>query len=385
MRIIKRILFVLLILISLIAVLAMATGNGHFLVAVQKTYLSGQKGPSIDDFDKFTQRRVAANQAHSFPVSPKFKSELLDTEIDYLNSIKTASFVVLKNDSLLFEKYFEPYNEQSISNSFSMAKSFVSMAVGVALNKGLIKDIDAPASNYIPELKEKGMTDVTIRHLLQMSSGIDFDENYKNPFGYQAKVYYGGNLRQNTLAFDQLHTPGTRWEYLGGNTILLSLIIEKVSGQSLSNFFSENIWQKIEAESDAWWTIDSKHGIERASCCFYARARDFARLGQLYLNKGSWNGEQIIPEWFVEESITPVMINNKDGEPTQHYGYQWWLGNESGDPFFQAQGILGQYIIVVPTQNLVIVRTGHKRSETRVDLLPADLFEYIKIAKRLAL
>lgn len=375
----------LLILISLIAVVAMATGNGHFLVALQKTYLSGQTGPSIDDFDKFTQRRIAANQAQSIPVSTKFRNDLLDSETDYLNSIKTASFIVLKNDSLLFEKYFESYDSQSVTNSFSMAKSFVSMAVGVALQKGLLTDIDAPAANYIPELKEKGMTSVTIRHLLQMASGIDFDENYKNPFGYQAKVYYGGNLRQNTLVFDQLHAPGTQWEYLGGNTILLSLIIEKVSGQSLSNFFAENIWQKIGAESDAWWTIDSKHGIERASCCFYATARDFARLGQLYLDNGKWNGAQIIPEWFVQESIKPVMIKNKDGEPTKHYGYQWWLGNASGDPFFQSQGILGQYIIVVPNQNLVIVRTGHKRSDTRVDLLPADLFEYIKIAKRLAL
>jgi CubicO group peptidase (beta-lactamase class C family) len=385
MRIIKRILFVLLILISLVAVLAMATGNGHFLVAVQKTYLSGQTGPSINDFGMFTQRKVAANQGQAFPVSTKYSADLTDDELNYLNSIETASLVVLKNDSLLFEKYFEPHNESDVTNSFSMAKSFVSMAVGVALSKGLIKDIDAPAANYIPELKEKGMTEVTIRHLLQMSSGIDFDENYKNPFGYQAKVYYGGNLRQNTLAFDQLHTPGTQWEYLGGSTILLSLIVEKVSGQSLSDFFAGNIWQKIGAESDAFWTIDSKNGIERASCCFYARARDFARLGQLYLNKGNWNGEQIIPEWFVEESIKPVLINNKDGEPTKHYGYQWWLGNEGGDSFFQAQGILGQYIIVVPNHDLVIVRTGHKRSDTRVNLLPADLYEYIKIAKRLAL
>jgi CubicO group peptidase (beta-lactamase class C family) len=385
MRIVKRILFVLLILISLIAVLAMATGNGHFLVAVQKTYLSGQTGPSINDFGMFTQRKVTANQGQAFPVSTKFSTELTSDEMNYLNSIETASLVVLKNDSLLFEKYFEPHTEQDVTNSFSMAKSFVSMAIGVVLNKGLITDIDAPAANYIPELKEKGMTEVTIRHLLQMSSGIGFDENYKNPLGYQAKVYYGGNLRKNTLAFDQLHTPGTRWEYLGGNTILLSLIVEKVSGQSLSDFFAENIWQKIGAESDAFWTIDSKNGIERASCCFYARALDFARLGQLYLNKGKWNGEQIIPEWFVEESIKPVMINNKDGEPTKHYGYQWWLGSENGDSFFQAQGILGQYIIVVPNQDLVIVRTGHKRNDTRVNLLPADLYEYIKIAKRLAL
>jgi len=383
MRIIKRIFFWLLVIISIAAIVAMATGNGHFLVALQKTYLSGQKGPSIDDFDKFNHRKVSHTNGVSLANARNFHADLSQSDLTYLKSLETASLLIIHNDSILLEKYFDEYNENSITNSFSMAKSFVSMAIGVALEKGLINGIDDPASKYIAELKDKGMNDVTIRHLLQMASGIDFDENYKNPFGYQAKVYYGGNLRENTLKFNQVKPAGSQWEYLGGNTILLAMIVEEVSKQKLSDFFAENIWQKIGAESDAWWTLDRKDGMERASCCFYATAKDFARLGQLYLNNGVWNDQQIIPDWYVKESLNPVQIPDKNGDTINHYGYQWWLGNFEGDSFFQAQGILGQYIIVVPNQNLVIVRTGKARSTERVDNLPADLFEYIKLAKRL--
>lgn len=166
---------------------------------------------------------------------------------------------------------------------------------------------------------------------------------------------------------------------------MLAMIVENVTGQKLAHYFAENIWQKIGAQADAWWTVDNKEdGTERSSCCFYAISRDLARLGLLYLNNGEWNGVEVIPAWYVQESVTPIMIpDQKTGDPVMHYGYQWWLGNHDGNDSFQAQGMLGQYIIVVPDLELVIVRTGHNRSSERVDGLPRDTYRYVEIAKGL--
>ncbi len=377
----KKLLLFLLILIGIAVAALYFTGNFHVLQAVQKTYLIGQKGPSIDDFNHFTHHRVAAAPGKPLPLHSN-KSALPDADVQWLDSMETATFLVMHRDSVLAEHYFGDYDQTFTPNTFSSAKSLVSMSIGVLLRQDLIS-LEEPAAKYIPELAEKGYDDITIRHLLQMSSGIGFDEDYKNPFGYQAKVYYGDNLRENTLAFEPVNKPGEEWFYAGGNTVLLALIVESVSGKRLSHFFSENIWQKIGAESDAWWTVDAKDGIERSSCCFYAITRDLARLGMLYKNGGEWNGQELVPEWFVQESITPVMIPDSNGEPVMHYGYQWWLGDFEGKPFFQAQGMLGQYIIVVPDLDLVIVRTGHNRSADRKNGLPADTYKYIEIAKSL--
>jgi len=375
---VKKIILSIVVLIVVAVAGLYLTGNQHVLVAVQKTYLVGQKGPSIDDFNLFNHRRVAAGASSPWPAHVQHKA-LTAADIKWLDSLGTASFLVIHRDSILYEQYFGDYKADFTPNIFSAAKSLVSMAIGVLVKEGKIKSLDEPASMYVPELAEKKYPYITIRNLLQMTSGLGFDENYKNPFGYQAKVYYGKNLRESTLAFDAAKQPGEEWFYSGGNTVLLALIVEKASGMRLANYFSEKIWQQIGAEADAWWTVDAVDGIERSSCCFYAVTRDLARLGKLFLHGGQWNGKEIIPEWYVQESVTPVMVPDADGEPVMHYGYQWWLGPD----FFQAQGMLGQYIIVVPDEELIIVRTGHNRFEERINHLPGDTYRYIEMAKML--
>lgn len=374
----KKIILAIVVLLALAVGALYITGNQHVLVAVQNTYLSGQTGPSIDDFDKFNHRRVAAANYKPWPKHVQ-TTALPAEDRHWLDSLRTASFLVIYRDSLLIEEYFDDYTAAFTPNIFSAAKSLVSMAIGVLVRDGKIQSLDEHASKYIPELADKKYPNVTIRQLLQMTSGIGFDENYKNPFGYQAKVYYGKDLHENTLAFDGEKPPGEEWFYAGGNTILLAMIVERVSGERLAIYFSKEIWQKIGAEADAWWTVDAIDGVERASCCFYAITRDLARLGKLYLNNGQWNGEEIIPEWYVQESLTPILVPDADGEPVMHYGYQWWLGPD----FYQAQGMLGQYIIVVPDEELVIVRTGHRRYNEKVDGLPGDAHRYVEIAKML--
>lgn len=378
----KKLFLFVMLLVGIATAAIYLTGNEHVIVAVKKTYLKGQKGPSIDDFDLFNHRRIAATPGKDWPHS-KLSTTLSSDDEAWLESIETATFMVIYQDSLLTEKYFEPYLADFLPNTFSAAKSLVSMSIGVLAEEGKI-DLSDAASQYIPELKDKKYPGITIRELLQMVSGIGFDENYKNPFGYQAKVYYGKDLEKNTLAFDSELPPGEEWSYSGGNTVLLAMIVERVSGQKLAHFFAENIWQPIGAQADAWWTVDNEmDGTERSSCCFYAITSDLARLGSLYLHGGKWGNKQVVPEWYVKESVTPIEIPDNQGVPVMHYGYQWWLGNHEGDDFFQAQGMLGQYIIAVPSKQLVIVRTGHTRSDERTNGLPNDCFRYIQIAKNL--
>ena len=159
-----------------------------------------------------------------------------------------------------------------------------------------------------------------------------------------------------------VNTPGVEFNYISSNTELLAFIVQKATGTTLSNYASQKLWKPIGAEMDVQWSLDHKDGDEKAYCCFYATARDFARIGKLFLNKGKWNGKQVVSEEYVNACITPAPISD-NGKPNTTYGFQWWLTDYRGMKIFYARGILGQYIFVIPDLNLVFVRLGHKRGE----------------------
>lgn len=274
---------------------------------------------------------------------------------DYLKENKTVAFLIIRNDTILYERYFKGYDKAAIVPSFSMAKSVTSMLIGIAVGEGLIKSVEEPITNYIPGL-QKGMEKITIRHLLQMTSGIKFNESYFNPFGDAATFYYGRNLRKSVKKIRPEHEPGTRYQYSSGNTQMLGLVLEyALKGQTVSAYLQEKLWQPMGMEYDASWSIDKKkNGLEKTFCCINARARDFAKLGRLYVNKGNWNGRQLVPESWVKESTRYDTTAGSAG----YYQYQWWLPRRGGE--FIAQGILGQFIYGNPAKNLVIVRLGSK-------------------------
>ena len=274
----------------------------------------------------------------------------------YLEDNKTVAFLIIRNDSILYEKYFKGYDQTSIVPSFSMAKSVTSILIGCAIDDGLIKSVDDPITNYLPELKKNGLEKVTIKHLLQMTSGIKFKESYINPFGDAATFYYGRTLRKSISKMKPDYEPGTKFKYISGNPQVLGLILERVlKDKTVTQYFQEKLWGPLGMEYDASWSIDKKNdGLEKTFCCINARARDFAKIGRLYLNKGNWNGKQIVPENWVKES---TKIDISDGS-VWYYQYQWWIPTKTGD--FMAEGILGQIIYVNPAKKLVIVRLGKK-------------------------
>ena len=273
---------------------------------------------------------------------------------EIMSDTKTVAFLVIKNDSIQYEKYFNDYDQHSVVASFSMAKSVTSLLIGCAVDDKLIKSIDEPVTNYIPELKDDHFQKLTIRHLLQMMSGVRFNESYANPFADAGTYYYGRDLRKAVYNRKLEFEPGTKFRYSSGDTQMLGLVLERaLKGRTITSYLQEKIWTPLEMEYDASWSLDKKDdGLEKTFCCINARARDFAKIGRLYLNKGKWNGKQIVSESWVTESIVADTTN---GQPS-HYKFQWWLPNDKGD--FMAQGILGQYMYVNPRSNVIIVRLG---------------------------
>jgi CubicO group peptidase (beta-lactamase class C family) len=318
----------------------------------------------IKDHKKFQSRPLTADTSpFNFQTtnSGKFPKELDGKPFDkYLEDNKTVAFLIIKNDTIQYEKYFKGYDKQSIVPSFSMAKSVTSILIGCAIDQGLIKSVDEPITNYIPELTKNGFEKVTIKHLLQMTSGIKFNESYVNPFGDAASFYYGRNLRKVIGKMKLKSEPGKRFEYVSGNTQLLGLVLERsLKGKTITSYLQEKLWTPLEMEYDASWSIDrKKNGLEKTFCCLNARARDFAKIGRLYKNKGNWNGKQIVSQKWVEES---TKLDTSEGS-AKFYQYQWWLPTPNED--FMAEGILGQFIYVNPTKDLIIVRLGKKEGKT---------------------
>lgn len=372
----------LVILIVLLLLTLWFTGNTHLIRGITLTYLRGYSGPTINDYTHFKNHTVQApTTAQPWPVSPQYNKTQLKAEDEaYHQKLKSVAYLVIKNGSITHESYWDGYTDSSHTNSFSVAKSIVSVLVGCAMQDGLIKNVNEPAVNYLPEYKEVLGDKITLRHLLTMSSGINFDESYGDPLGMMAKAYYGNNIPNLVKGYTPETEAGKQFNYLGGNTLLLGFIVEKVTGKKLAQYATEKLWQPMGAQNSAFWTVDDETETERSYCCFYSNARDFARIGKLYLDSGRWKGKQIVPQSFVLESTVPAADIMDGNAPLAIYGYQWWCYNNNGEHIFYARGIKGQYIIVRPEKNIIVVRLGHTRDAEQESGTPLDVPRWIEMS-----
>lgn len=376
----KFLLKFILVLIILVNLFILVTGNFYIYRAIWYTFFHGQGGPGIFDKEYFYSRQVTAAKAQPWPQARDYnKKDLPKDKAALIDDLHTTSFLVFRNDSLVYEKYYEDFGEKEVSNSFSMAKSLVSMLIGVALHEGKITSIDDPVSKYLPEYKEGNRKKITLRHLLNMSSGIEWNESSWNPLSDNAEAYYSTNLDGVMDGVDYDGKPGKFFDYKSGSTQVLAIVLKKVTGKSLAEYASEKIWKKTGAEQAAFWSLDHQDGTEKAYCCLYATSRDFARLGKLMMHWGNWNGEQILDSAYVAQSITPAELNIPSPEcvPNDRYGLTWWLVKHNDHQVFYARGIKGQYIICMPDENLMVVRTGHKRGKKLEGDIPAEVMDYI--------
>jgi CubicO group peptidase (beta-lactamase class C family) len=285
--------------------------------------------------------------------------------VDYLQSSGTTAFLVIHDDELVYERYFNGYNERSLNTSFSMAKSFASALVGIAIDEGYIKRVDEPITNYIPELleKDKRFRSITIRHLLTMTSGIKYEEGGDLPWSEDAddtKTYYATDLRELALNCQIEGKPGKYFEYNNYNPLLMGMILERATGMPVSHYMEEKLWKPAGMEADASWSLDSKKdGFEKMESGVNARARDFARFGMLFAKEGNLRGKQLISRGWVKESTRA----DTNTDPSLDYQYFWWVNTTDGKNHFSAQGNYGQYIYVAPEKDLVIVRLGKEEGE----------------------
>lgn len=359
MKALKKTVIGLLVFFAVASAVLLAMGKFYYWKALAYNYVN------IDDLDLFPVRTVKAGVAEPWNISSAYnKIPLTDKLKNELEKFKTVSFLVVKNDSIVNENYWDSYSDSSLSNSFSMAKSVISILIGIAVDDGRIKNIDEPVGNYLPAFKNSPNDVLTIRHLLTMSSGLNWNESYSSLTSQTTEAYYGTKLFKQMKNLKVVAPPGKNFDYMSCNTQLLAFVLKKATGKTISEYATEKLWKPVHAEHDAEWSLDHKEGNEKAYCCIYSNVRDFARIGKLYLDSGRWNGKQIVSENYVLQSVTPAPLLD-EGRPNRIYGYQWWIDNSaSGQNYFYCRGLLGQYIIVIPAKKIIIVRLGMDRDKT---------------------
>lgn len=372
MKILAKFLKWFIIIILVLIVGLYATGYGYVLKGVRVVYMTGHTTAFIDDHPYFTNRTIETSTPQIWEKHKDYNTtapteRLIETNDKY----GTVAFLIIKNGKILYENYAEGYSETSKTNSFSMAKSITTSLLFKAVQDGHIQSLDQPLTDFFPDFKGEYAAQCTVGDLASMSSGLNWNENYYSPFSMTAKAYYDGDLEDLILDLAIDEKPGQAFKYLSGNTQLLAMVIEKATQKSLSEYLSQSFWRPMGMNDIGLWQLDNENGIEKAYCCISTNARNFAKFGQLYLNKGSWKGQQIIDSSFTEMATKPKFDNSPE------YGYGFWLSDYKDKQIFTMQGILGQYVISIPEDDLIIVRLGHQRDMLKIEKLPLDFYIYI--------
>lgn len=304
-------------------------------------------------------------KAFTYPKTATGNDSVVVPFDQFLAQNETVAFLIIHNDSIQYEKYFDGYSRESIVASFSMAKSVISILIGMAIEDGYITSVNDPVTKYMHGERAKKFKNISIENLLQMTSGIKFNESYYNPFGDAAAFYYGKNLVRKTKKLKVERPPGTQFDYTSGNAQVLGLVLRNAlpEGTTISGYLEERLWKPLGMRYGATWSLDEKNGLEKTFCCLNARAIDFAKIGRLYLHGGNWNGRQLVPKYWVE---TSTKIDTTGASPWW-YQYQWWLPTKNGD--FMAKGLHGQYIYVNPNKDMIIVRLGKDNGDVNWDII----------------
>ncbi|HAM98511.1 MAG TPA: serine hydrolase [Marinilabiliales bacterium] len=370
-------LWIALVVVFVIAVYVLMPGYTWKALVYQKV--------GIDDYPIFYNREISTGTPQEWPTNNKLQGfRLDDSTLNAFNELQTIAFLVIKNGSIIFEQYWDGYGANSQTNSFSMAKSIIGLLVGAAMDDGYIQNLDQPVADFIDSYRNAENQGLTIRHLLTMSSGLNWDESYGSLFSTTTEAYYGKDINKLIYSLKMVEKPGVEFKYLSGNTQLLATIVEKATGKKVGDYAAEKFWKPMGAVNPALWCLDRKDGMEKAYCCFNSNARDFARWGQLVLNQGVWKGDTLISPEYVRLATQPANnLMDETGNAIDYYGYQWWIQHLNGEPVPYMRGILGQYVFVIPSQNAVVVRLGHLRSEDKKNHHPMDTYLYLETAEKI--
>jgi CubicO group peptidase (beta-lactamase class C family) len=361
-------------------------------------------GSGVLDHRKYAQRPIA-NLPRAFHFPQNLSAQIFQniqyrqggrvkqaSLEEFLKATQTTSFIVIKEGSILYEGYASGYQRDSVIASFSIAKSFTSALIGIALQEGYIGSVDDPVVSYLPELRDKGLDGVALRQLLTMSAGICYAHEDEQPpllrilpFNDDARSTNFPDLRRLALSVRPgPDAPGTTFEYNDFLPLLLGMVLERTTHRPVAQYLQEKIWQPLGMEYPATWSLDSREsGFEKMAMGLNARAIDFAKFGMLFLDNGRWDGKQIIPEKWVNESTSPDAGDTRRWrratawrQADGYYKYLWWgRMRADGSYAFMARGNLQQqWIYASPRDRVVIVRFG--LIDNAADSWP-DIFEEV--------
>ena len=335
------------------------------------------QSPKVDDMKIFPNRSISASRhPYHFNYSNKYLPYLdtvkiynpntrVESTLDtLLAQDKTRAFIIYINNQIVCEKYFRGCNESTISSVFSVSKSILSALIGVLISNGYIQSIDQKIIDYIPQLKgNPNFNQITIKQLLQMSSGLSWKKN--KTFNDDGKFYYTSNIRRLIVRHKLSSTPGSNWEYKNIDSELLGWVIENATGSTISGLVQKYLWEPMGAEFNAYWSLDNKNGVEKASSSLNATARDLLKFGCIYLYNGKFNTEQIVPQsWIAKIFDIPLSPNQ---QPHLKHNFFWWIPNDGSDREIVADGYLGQRITINPRYNIIIVKLAEANSNTNLD------------------
>lgn len=387
----------------------------YLIKGVKLTYLQGTKSAHFTDWYGFDTRIIPnGSRVSDIKKITNQKVELSDTLRKVLEETESGSYLVFRNNALVYEEYFNGYTDTHRLNSFSMAKTVTTLMVQKAIELGYIQSWDDKVKNYLPWLTGPYAEALTLRNLSTMTAGLDWNENYISPFSITAKAYYSDDIEGVMRSLGIVQKPGEKWQYQSGSTQLLTFVLREairspkmqvkepiementfkttvqlnqlMNGEnseyrdlkkynSVSEFASEQIWEPLGMEAPALWSLDKEKGNELGFCCLNAVSRDFGRLGLWVLNHGNWANARIDSSFLALAS---------KGFKDKRYGHSFWVSSETPTPFYYFQGLNGQYICMIPSQNMVVVRTGkHIKRMGNDNLIFTCVKTYVSEAVRL--
>ncbi|WP_294733731.1 serine hydrolase [uncultured Flavobacterium sp.] len=351
----------------------------YLLRAVRTIYFRGETTAFLDDYKEFPNRTIEKGTTQPWAIHNDYnKVEATERLEKAHKDLETVAYLIIKNDSIWHESYYNDYTKDSKSNSFSMAKSVVSAAMFKAIEEGKIKSLDQKVGDFFPQFNEGMGARMTVGDLSSMASGLSWDEKYYSPFSIVTRAYFDDKLEEVILGLEVVEEPGQEFKYLSGATQLLAMVVVKATNQKLSDYVSQKFWKPMGAANEALWQVDNLDGIEKAYCCIGSNARDFSRFGKLFAHNGNWNGTQLLDSIAIAKMTTPRFDNAPE------YGYGWWLKEYLGKKVYYMRGHLGQFVIVIPEDNIIITRLGHlKGLQTNTDAHSNDLYVYIDEAYKM--
>jgi CubicO group peptidase (beta-lactamase class C family) len=352
MKFLKRMAIICVVFVLLVLVLKM-TPYGYLVRGVQGAYLDGHKSAHIYDRSHFDQREMPVFNSISLPMGTYALT--LDSETrNILEDNDTKGLLVIENDSVVFEEYWDEHDASTISNSFSTAKTVITLLIQIAIQDGYINSWDDPITKYVPEYDiPEGVSEPTLRHFSTMTAGMQIKENYNDPFSKTAKLYYGDNAEATAISVAPgKHPTGEVFEYQSAQTQMLTLALSRAVGESVSSYANRELFAKVGFETPATWHLDRPNGLELGFCCLNVSVRDFAKLGQFVLHDGYIDGHSVVDSAFLNMAI--------QGYKSPYYGHSFWIYPEPHHHVYGFRGMLGQDILIDRDHKRVVMRVGQK-------------------------